>query len=611
MDDESPSTKFEKQWTDWIQNLSFPKIQDEINISAEVWKVFEEVFQQHHAICIQSNQGEKFDFCHLDDIPSIDGNDFIEKASKNDYSSNLQSKKTNGKEIKDIEYVVDTIKSIKNHTLEIMKKIEDYLGSIEHMDFDNNCTWKIHEIFKQMIHNFNEGNQKFNLSVWYKVKVFVHILKNIIPCFIIMHDEYLKKRNPRNILEVKYKHQVHNVFIGTYTKCRKEIIAAGNLRDLLLPAINVSVKDCLPEKISFNLMLSKKEFHSKPELYRKVLVDLRKVKDFNEYIIFINQPDRAFMRWIEKYVSDYCMEMDANGKSMLGREANETFKNKVTELIACVQQALENSERKLPEFIRHTQTSESSDCQLTELNECIPMRSENLEISFQVWISKFKDLAKEIIPLSNTLHNIFDMKAVEVKDVHFFVKEFIKMLNDLKKNQENKLYNMNLEDVKHVDKPPHKLISDLILGCMKYCPFCGVICSSTINHPGKDHTAPRHYPGGIMGCHDRQTKVLSLKSCNELVATIGNFRNEFTNWKSVNYKEYRMVNENYASWSIAADTSLEASLYWKWVFAQFAEQFADFNNTIDGVKLKCPQIPSEWKNIKEEDIDESISIMFK
>ncbi|CAL4205251.1 unnamed protein product, partial [Meganyctiphanes norvegica] len=146
--------------------------------------------------------------------------------------------------------------------------------------------------------------------------------------------------------------------------------------------------------------------------------------------------------------------------------------------------------------------------------------------------------------------------------------------------------------------------------CMAQCPLCGVICSRTIAHPGEDHTAPSHYIRGLQGGYTSDTKELWLESCNEKVAGNEHFRNTKTDMKIVKYKDYRSVNDSYASWSIVADTSHGHSLYWKWVFAKFTEQLVKYWSN-SGNKIKCTKIPSKWKNITEEEVDESIRIMFQ
>ncbi|CAL4089879.1 unnamed protein product, partial [Meganyctiphanes norvegica] len=256
------------------------------------------------------------------------------------------------------------------------------------------------------------------------------------------------------------------------------------------------------------------------------MLDLRKERNFEKYIMYITEPQKSLESWVENYVSDYCMKRNSEGKSILGIEANDIFIYKVTQLI-----------------------------------ECVKKKQGNNEISFEVWLKKFNKAAEEIISLSDTLFNMFDMKEVEVKDMNYFRTEIIKSLETLKTSQETVLDNWNLKELNSVNKPPHTLICDSILGCMMQCPMCYVICSCTIEHPGKKHTAPRHYPQALSGMHNSKTKKLDLESCNELMLSDRSFGCPDSGMKYVKYKNYKSVNKYYASWSIAADNSLEPSLY--------------------------------------------------
>ena len=63
-----------------------------------------------------------------------------------------------------------------------------------------------------------------------------------------------------------------------------------------------------------------------------------------------------------------------------------------------------------------------------------------------------------------------------------------------------------------------------------------------------------------------------LEVCTAGVAGGGTFQNCDTEWKPHPYEEYR---KKYPNWSITADMSLEASLYWKWVLGQYAREVAE------------------------------------
>ncbi|CAL4083866.1 unnamed protein product [Meganyctiphanes norvegica] len=352
------------------------------------------------------------------------------------------------------------------------------------------------------------------------------------------------------------------------------------LKDLLLKAIYTSIKDPVSRNIIDHLKTSHPEFRSKNKLCRNIMLDMRKKGNFDDFLMYIREPHKALKSWVEKYVSDYCMERDSDDKSLIGKKANEMFRNNVLQVIECVKEA-----------------------------------SESNEITFEDWLQRFNNTAEEIISISDNLFDHFGRKEVQVMDINYFTTELIKSLDDLKISEEKVLDGWELKELKTVTKQPHVLISESLLGCTAVCPFCKIMCSQQTDiHPGTDHTAPSHFPGAIWGVYDPNTKELDLPTCNEVVASDDTFRNRATEMMPVKYKDYRSM-EAYASWSIAADTSLEANLYWKWVVANFTQQIVQYwsKDYLEdrGYEVKCTNIPSEWKNMTEEEADESIRIMFQ
>ncbi|CAL4103638.1 unnamed protein product [Meganyctiphanes norvegica] len=262
----------------------------------------------------------------------------------------------------------------------------------------------------------------------------------------------------------------------------------------LLKAIYMSIKEPLSRNVSDHLttLRPRPEFKSKNKLCRKIMLDMRKKGNIDDFIMYIREPQKALKSWAEKYVSDHCMKRDLNGKSLIGKKANELFRNKVTEVIECVKEA-----------------------------------SKSNEITFEDWLQLFNNAADEIISISDTLFDDFDMQELQVMDINYFTTYLIKSLDDLKSSQEKILDDWELNHLKAVSKPPHVLISERLLGCTAQCPLCGVMCSqaTAAHHPGTDHTALHsHYPRGLRGGYDSDTKELRLTTCNEEVAGDGTFR---------------------------------------------------------------------------------------
>ncbi|CAL4127175.1 unnamed protein product, partial [Meganyctiphanes norvegica] len=566
MTDKAMNDLFEEQWNEWIETLSFPTIENQKNIKDDISDILMKIFTMNGKECQKTidSLNKEVSIIDLTTIPTPDDSDYQIQYSLVTLGLNVAAHSlgfTHGR----------SVEKIKCYTLDIMKKAVKYLNEIKEklcQDYDKDFILHICKLVEDEFKIFNGGKKTIKLNKSYQIKVTIQTLTYAIPFFEKLHSQYIKKNDPKNILIDNYKSQVRNIFMGTYTQCKNET-AANMLGDTLSNAILSSLKRDLTQTIADSFSLHNK-FPSKLSLYAKVMEDLFEKKDFGMYIRFINDTNTAMESWIEMYVLDYCMETEERGKNRLEKQANEILEAKVEALTKCVNK----------------------------------MSKTTKNISFQVWLQNFFKCAQEIVPFSETVFNIFYMKEVEVTNFIEFEKKLIENLEKVKKNLASIFRTGNLEALNSLDEKPHISIAKNILGCTKRCPLCYVICIKASDHPG-EHSAPYHYPLGVAGVHDEKTKELVLETCNVLSVGELNFRNYDTHHKWHKYKDYRSVVEYYKSWNIVPVSSLQASLYWKWVFSQFSKEFAKYHVS------SCSKIPLQWKIIMEEDVKNSIKIMFK
>ncbi|KAJ8377674.1 hypothetical protein AAFF_G00255190 [Aldrovandia affinis] len=109
---------------------------------------------------------------------------------------------------------------------------------------------------------------------------------------------------------------------------------------------------------------------------------------------------------------------------------------------------------------------------------------------------------------------------------------------------------------------PQKELFNRVFGCGRQCPFC-------------------------------KAPLLPVRS---------RFRMRETEGKLHPYKDYRSI---YPDWLIQPDTSIQASDYWKYVFARFNEKFSK------EYKAEPADLPSVWKSITKEQAMESLEESFK
>ncbi|KAJ8340116.1 hypothetical protein SKAU_G00347490 [Synaphobranchus kaupii] len=160
----------------------------------------------------------------------------------------------------------------------------------------------------------------------------------------------------------------------------------------------------------------------------------------------------------------------------------------------------------------------------------------------------------------------------------------------LEKTIEDEIGTWDVE--KSITKPTEELIKSL-LNCKKQCPFCGVPCEQAgLNH--SNHFSEYHMPDGLSGYANCVSEKLSTDICTISVTSGETFKNEDTDYKSVQYKNYKSVNDFYKSWQIQPDCSYKASSYWKSVFYRFNRDFAQKYG------YEPADIPNGWNISKEQ-----------
>ncbi|KAJ8377292.1 hypothetical protein AAFF_G00261410 [Aldrovandia affinis] len=148
---------------------------------------------------------------------------------------------------------------------------------------------------------------------------------------------------------------------------------------------------------------------------------------------------------------------------------------------------------------------------------------------------------------------------------------------------------------------PQKELFNRVFGCGRQCPFCEAPCEAG----GKSHTehfTSIHRPQGIGGMRCFSSSKLVTAVCSSNVASEVAFSNSDTEGKFHPYKDYRSI---YPDWLIQPDTSIQASDYWKYVFARFNKKFSK------AYEAEPADLPFIWKSITKEQAMESLEESFK
>ena len=185
--------------------------------------------------------------------------------------------------------------------------------------------------------------------------------------------------------------------------------------------------------------------------------------------------------------------------------------------------------------------------------------------------------------------------------------EIIEQLKELMKETDQKHLELTLYQQAEIKE---NLISDVrnhLFQCLETCPLCRSPCNET--HTGEvgsnsNHSSRCHRPTGFADYIYHNSDEFSISFCNDSIKYGGKFRNVDTNFKWVNYKDYRTVNSYYDSWNIVGVGSEDDSLYWKYITYQITKNLNRFFP-----KAKIPKV-NQWKRISKSESKRTINSLF-
>ena len=137
-----------------------------------------------------------------------------------------------------------------------------------------------------------------------------------------------------------------------------------------------------------------------------------------------------------------------------------------------------------------------------------------------------------------------------------------------------------------------------LVGCSARCPFCYVPCD--VHSGGKTqgkHSAILHRPQGLHGAAYVDKDKLVHAVCSAYVASNQTFRSRETKWETQPYKNYQKF---YPDWTIHGEADPREEKYWKWVFAKFNREFAEYFSRNKG------DLPDSWGKFSVNDIKKDI-----
>ena len=396
--------------------------------------------------------------------------------------------------------------------------------------------------------------QKFTFFDALLCDILLYVFAKTYEEFCEMEERYIRERDIRGDLERNLRPELQKYFINMCKEIKKEKRAAILMVDVLKKAIQSELDRSMGPVVAMEI-LKKNEFQSKGQFHASILIQLSEEGNFQSYIAYLRNPVMFLRGKLEESMADYCLDNKDNSANLLLQSEVKKIEDTMLEAISATSRRARSSSA--PRF---------SSWRKDFVNNC-----STLEITTEMF---------DVAAIDDDLKDFETFESQLTQLVKIFLQSLVQRGIDVK------FY-------KSWQPAPHEMLMDLMFGCQECCPFCKGLCDKTVGGHEKGHSTRIHRPQGITGYYDVNTKILENRICTTLVDSDGKFKNVHTSNQLHPYKEYQKVNDYYKSWAIPPDASFEASTYWKWFMATYAQELANYYD------VKPPEIPLAWYSLEE------------
>ncbi|XP_068103306.1 up-regulator of cell proliferation-like [Hyperolius riggenbachi] len=397
----------------------------------------------------------------------------------------------------------------------------------------------------------------FHFKQWFELDLKLLVFGKAYPMFQKMHEDFIHENDSKLCLEKlkpNYLILFKQVFIAT-SDCK--IRAQEFCKICLKPALSEYVFSNLGMHIVDDILTSEDsiKYGSRTFFQTALLRDLLVEKKFDDYVKYCLHYERFLKDWITKYIISRYKE-------------SGSMKKLISILLSAVT-------KKIKEVLE-----QDSLLNQAELSQAL---------------KDFRKFLNDDLVISQDHINLVSFEIKEEVPQFF---QYVKIsLDDIASQVEAELECLNTKDLlTRLSVQPQEELFKKVFGCGKRCPFCKVPCEAG-GSDHKKHFSSIHRPQGLGKYRNTETNVLCHELCSTDVVGNRDFKGAETKWKPHPYKEYYAV---FPDWKIQPDPSIEAAVYWKYIFKEFNEAFAKEYDALPA------ELPEDWYNITKEDAFKSL-----
>ncbi|KFZ60021.1 Interferon-induced very large GTPase 1, partial [Antrostomus carolinensis] len=329
------------------------------------------------------------------------------------------------------------------------------------------------------------------------------------------------------------------------------------LCDKIAPALHQAVYERTALAIARDMQSKIPDFNgNRFSLEVCILRYLAEKEHFEEFKQYLNCPGDFLQKYIEKRVEKYCLDKNRRLERFLHDSLSHCYESIQAAVFASTNVVKDRKDR-------------------------------NDKIS--LWLDEFCSSLGEVLNLPRK-----DLKGIEhqeITDIEFLNNAMTEALAPLKDHLKDEF---SCADMSSFERQPHTILAEQFAGCWNQCPFCGAVCTNTMQGHDGDHQLVFHRPQVLTGYKWHGTDHLVIDICSSSVASDCLFRVGEDTW--IPYKRYRDAGHPYCTWNIPPDPSMQA--YWKWFVSHFRTQLEQrYNGKFQG----RGEIPASWQRITKQE----------
>ncbi|XP_068039185.1 interferon-induced very large GTPase 1-like [Anomalospiza imberbis] len=433
----------------------------------------------------------------------------------------------------------------------------------EKRDYSRNF---IHEILNEVQKGVNSvpSNAKCTFTREYSIDLSLYLCTMAAERFKAMHEAFQKANDPVVYLSSK-KEDFFQCFQISCQGATSVTTFAVFLCDKIEPALRRAVYERAAKDIAKDMQGKFPDFQgSRANLEVCILRYLAEKENFEYFKQYLRSPKQFCERYIETQVRRYCLDGSRRLRMFLGSSLNLLYQNILSAVSLSTQ------------IVKDRKDREDQVCH---------------------WLDEFCRDLTEVINLPRS--ELKGIEHQEVTDIEFLSSAMAEALDDLR---ERLMIELAGADLSSFSRQPHTILAEHFAGCWAQCPFCGAVCTSTMQNHNGDHQVVFHRPQGLMGFTwwaclpgiEYDTHKLVIDICSSLVASDCKFSVGGGPW--IPYRTYRDAGPPYSTWNILPDPSMQA--YWKWFVSHFRTQLeALYNGKFQGKG----EIPEAWRRITKQE----------